>query len=129
MLDTAYETFQKQVVQKQFEDILKEFNELSEWVSKNWSDIQFTIEFNDDSQNPIQPSFKIKSRLFTGIDMSMGDRLLKYNTIVITPDIWTDNMLMMKFVKNIQPSFKKHITELCNNWYNERKAKLAAGLR
>lgn len=129
MSEINYETFQKQVVQKQFEDILKEFNELSEWVDKNWKDIEFSVEFNDDSANPVQPSFKIKSRLFTGTDMSMGDRMLKHHSIVITPDIWNDNMLMMKFIKNIQPSFKRTITEQCNNWYNERKAKLAAGLR
>jgi len=119
---TTKEIF-SQVYQQQFEGILKEFSELSEWVDKNFSDVEFSVEFNDDSQNPLVPSFKIKTRLFTGIDMSLGDRLLKKHEIVITPEIWEDNILMSRFIKNIQPSFKKSITELVNNWYQLRKEK------
>ena len=129
MTNTNVQALFSDVYNRQFQDILKEFNELSEWVDKNFSDIEFTVEFNDDSQHPVHPSFKIKSRLFTGINMSLGDRMLKKHQVVITPAIWEDNLLMSNFIRNIQPSYKKSITELVNNWYNERKAKKAAGLR
>lgn len=115
--------YEKQVAQRQFEDILSQFSKLSEWMDKNFSDVEFSVEFNDDSQNPIQPAFHIKTRLFTGTDMTPEDRLLKKNTITITPIIWDDTILMTKFIKNIVPSFQKSISKEVNDWYHKHNQK------
>lgn len=113
--------FEKQLIQRQFEDLLAQFNILSEWMDRNYSDVEFSVEFNDDSQNPNTPAFHIKTRLFTGVDMTPEDRLLKKHTITITKDIWDDPILMGKFIKNIVPSFQKSIAKEVNDWYNKHK--------
>jgi hypothetical protein len=113
-----------QIHQQQFQDILAAFNELSEWVDKNFSDVEFNVEFNDDSQNPVHPRFIIKTRLFTGMDMTPNDRLLKKNAQYITPEVFSDPMLMAKWIKNIVPSYKASITKEVNDWYNRHQEKL-----
>jgi hypothetical protein len=112
---------EKQLAQRQFEDILDQFNILSEWVNLNFTDVDFSVEFNDDSQNPAGPAFHIKTRLFTGTDMTPEDRLLKKNVITITPEIWDNTVLMMKFIKNIVPSFQKSIAKEVNDYYQRNK--------
>lgn len=109
--------YEGQLHQQQFQDILAAFNELSEWVDKNFSDIEFNVEFNDDSQNPIHPRFVIKSRLFTGMQMTPHDRLLKKSQLTITPEVFNDPLLMAKWIKNIVPSFKASITKEVNDYY------------
>lgn len=116
---------EKELHQRQFSDILAQFNILSEWMDKNFSDVEFSVEFNDDSANPVQPAFHIKTRLFTGLDMTPEDRLLKKHTITITPIIWDDPMLMAKFIKNIVPSFQTSIAKEVNDWYNKHKQRFA----
>ena len=117
----SFDVYAKQLTQQQFEDILAQFNILSEWMDKNYKDVEFSIEFNDDSANPAGPAFHIKTRLFTGTDMTPEDRLLKKHTITITPDIWLDTILMMKFIKNIVPSFQRSITKEVNDYYQRNK--------
>ena len=114
---------EKSLVQSRFASLLEQFNILSEWMDKTFSDVEFSVEFNDDSQNPLGPQFHIKTRLFTGIDMSLGDRMLRHHKITITPEIWEDPITMGKFIKNIVPSFQKSITKEVNDWYQQRKAK------
>lgn len=113
--------YEKKITERQFEDILAQFDILSEWMARNYSDVEFNVEFNDDSQNPIEPAFHIKTRLFTGLDMTPEDRLLKKNTITITKTIWDDPILMGKFIKNIVPSFQKSIAKEVNDWYSKHK--------
>lgn len=113
--------YEKQLTERQFSDILDQFNILCEWMDRNYTDVEFNVEFNDDSQNPISPAFHIKTRLFTGLDMTPEDRLLKKNTITITKDIWDDPILMGKFIKNIVPSFQKSIAKEVNDWYSKHK--------
>lgn len=112
---------ESQLHQQQFQDILAKFSELSEWVDKNFSDIEFNVEFNDDSQNPILPRFIIKTRLFTGMDMTPDDRLLKKAEFYITKEVFDDPMLMQKWINNIVPSFQKSITKEVNDYYNKHK--------
>lgn len=119
---TDVSQFEKQLHQKHFEDILSKFNELSEWMSSTFSDVDFSVEFNDDSRNPVQPAFHIKMRLMTGEDMTPNDRLLKKSVITITPAIWDDAMLMTKFIRDI-PNLKVSIAREINDWYNTQKLK------
>lgn len=114
-----------QLHQRQFQDILAKFSELSEWVDKNFSDIEFNVEFNDDSQNPVHPRFVIKTRLFTGKEMTPHDRLLKKAEFSITPEIFADPVLMAKWINNIVPSFQKSITKEVNDWYNRHQEKFS----
>lgn len=109
----------------QFSRIMEEFKKVDDYVAKNFSDVEWSVEFNDDSQNPLGPKFHIKPRLFTGRGMSMGDRLLlnKQLTITITPEIWEDPNTMNEFIKQIYPLFTHKITEAVNDWYKLRKAK------
>lgn len=111
---------------KQFERVLEEFKRVDDYVNKNFSDLAWSVEFNDDSQNPLGPAFHIKPRLFTGTDMSMGDRLLlnKQLKITITPEIWEDPTTMNEFIKQIYPLFTHKITEAANEWYQMRKQKM-----
>ena len=112
---------EKQLAQRQFEDILAQFNILSEWVKQNFSDVDFTVEFNDDSQNPITPRFVIKTRLFTGTDMTPEDRLLKKAEFSITEELFRDTITMNKWIRNIVPSFQKSITKEVNDYYQRNK--------
>lgn len=122
-MSVSINTFEKELHQRQFEDILAQFNKLSEWMDKNFSDVEFNVEFNDDSQNPVHPAFHIKTRLFTGTDMTPNDRMLKKAVITITPTIWDDPIVMAKFIKDIVPSFQKSITKEVNDWYNRHQEK------
>lgn len=116
--------YESQLHQRQFQDILAQFNILSEWVAKNFSDIEFNVEFNDDSGNPILPRFVIRTRLFTGNDMAIADdRLLKKAEFSITKEIFDDPIVMNKWIKNIVPSFQTSIAREVNNWYNLQKMK------
>lgn len=106
---------------RQLEDIIAQFNILSEWVDKNFSDVQFSVEFNDDSRNPILPQFIIRTRLFTGMDITPKDRYLKKTEHRITKEIWSDTVLMNKWIKNIVPSYQKSITKEVNAYYAKNK--------
>lgn len=113
---------------QQFQDLLEAFNTVSEWVDKNFKEVQFSVEFNDDSQNPIKPQFKIKCRLFTGKDMdpSKEDQLLKFYEMSFTKEVWDDPVVMTKAIRLIPEKFKETITQEVNSWYQMKKQK--AGL-
>ncbi len=113
--------YEAQLHQQQFEDILHQFNILSEWVEKNFSDVEFSVEFNDDTGNPVNPAFRIKSRLFTGVHMTPEDRLLKKHEIPISREVFDDPILMAKFIKSIVPSFQQSITKEVNAYYARNK--------
>jgi hypothetical protein len=125
MNNNVVNVLERQLAQRQFEDILAQFNILSEWVKRNYSDVDFTVEFNDDSQNPITPRFVIRTRLFTGTDMTPEDRLLKKAEFSITEELFLDTITMNKWIKNIVPSFQKSIAKEVNAYYarNESLAK------
>jgi len=113
--------YEKKVAQWQFEGIFEAFDNISRWVDKYFPEVSFTVEFNDDSGNPVYPSFKIKSRLFTDKTMDRNDQLLKKHEIVIRKEVWEDPMLMQKFIANLEPQFKNSIASLVNSWYNRKK--------
>jgi hypothetical protein len=111
----------KAISQRQFERVMSEFNKISEWVSKNFSEVTFRVEFNDDSQNPVDPAFRIKTRLMTTKMMDLNDQLLRKHEFVIRSVIWEDAILMEKWINNLYPSITSSISDLINNWYARKK--------
>lgn len=111
----------KQVSQQQFQDILAAFNEISEWVNKNFTEVDFTVEFNDDSQNPVDPAFRIKTRLMTTKNMDKEDQFLRKNELVIRSPVWEDPITMGLWIKKLVPSFQQSITKSVNEWYAKKK--------
>ena len=113
--------FEKQVAQYQFEAILEAFNKITEWLAKDFPEVNFQVEFNDDSQNPTDPAFRIKTRLITDKSMDQHDQFLRKNELVIRKAIWDDPIVMKKWTDNLFPSFQKSISEQINNWYARKK--------
>lgn len=111
----------RNISQKQFEQIMEAFDEISRWVEKNFSEVSFTVEFNDDSQNPVDPSFQIKSRLMTTKAMDLHDQLLRKNTLKIRQQDWDDPIYMQKWIALLVPKFTDTISETINNWYARKK--------
>lgn len=112
---------ERMVSQHQFERIMEEFSKISEWVDKNFSEVQFTVEFNDDSGNPIDPAFRIKSRLITTKNMDRDDQRLVKNELVIRPKDWNDQITMEQWTQKLFPSFTSTISDTINNWYARKK--------
>lgn len=110
-----------QISQQQFQDILDIFNRISEWVDENFTEVDFTVEFNDDSQNPVDPAFRIKTRLFTTKNMDEHDQFLRKSELVIRKATWEDQFLMAKWIKLLEPTFKRSIADQINNWYARKK--------
>lgn len=123
MADTAVAPIDmaKQISQQQFQDILAAFNEISEWVEKNFTEVDFSVEFNDDSQNPVDPAFRIKTRLFTTKNMDRDDQFLRKNELVIRAVTWEDQFLMAKWIKELVPAFQRSISHQINDWYARKK--------
>lgn len=113
--------YEKKVAQWQFEGIFEAFDKISRWVDKDFPEVKFTVEFNDDSGNPADPSFKIKSRIFTDKTMDRNDQLLKKHEIVIRKEVWEDAFLMQQFIAKLEPMFKQSIASQVNSWYNKKK--------
>jgi hypothetical protein len=111
----------KQVSQYQFEAIMEAFNTITEWLAKDFPEVDFTVEFNDDSQNPVDPAFRIKTRLITDKSMDQDDQFLRKNELVIRTAMWEDSILMSKWTAMLVPSFKKNISDQINNWYARKK--------
>lgn len=101
--------------------IISETNRVHEYVHKNFSEVEITTEFNDDSQNPLGAQFHIKTRIFTGKGMHKDDQLLKWHKLTLTPAIMSDAVLMDKWLKALYPNYTDYITRLVNNWYNKKK--------
>lgn len=112
---------ERMISQHQFERIMEEFSKISEWVDKNFSEVQFTVEFNDDSGNPIDPAFRIKSRLITTKNMDRDDQRLVKNELVIRPKDWNDQITMEQWTQKLFPSFTRTISDTINNWYARKK--------
>ena len=112
---------ERMISQHQFERIMEEFSKISEWVDKNFSEVQFTVEFNDDSGNPIDPAFRIKSRLITTKNMDRDDQRLVKNELVIRPKDWNDQITMEQWTQKLFPSFTSTISDTINNWYARKK--------
>ena len=112
---------ERQISQKQFERIMEEFDKISEWIDKNFSEVQFTVEFNDDSGNPIDPAFRIKSRVITTKAMDRDDQRLIKNELVIRPKDWNDPIKMNIWISKLYESFTKSIADQINNWYARKK--------
>jgi len=112
---------EKNLHQKQWERILEEFSRISEWVSKNFSEVNFQVEFNDDQQNPTDPALRIKTRLITSKAMDRDDQFLRKNELVLRPAVFDDPIVMEKWINNLYPSFTKNISDMVNNWYARKK--------
>jgi len=112
---------ERQISQKQFERIMEEFDKISEYIDKNFSEVQFTVEFNDDSGNPIDPAFRIKSRVITTKAMDRDDQRLIKNELVIRPKDWNDSIKMNIWISKLFESFTKSISDQINNWYARKK--------
>lgn len=112
---------ERQISQKQFERIMEEFDKISEYIDKNFSEVQFTVEFNDDSGNPIDPAFRIKSRVITTKAMDRDDQRLIKNELVIRPKDWNDPIKMNIWISKLYESFTKSISDQINNWYARKK--------
>lgn len=112
---------ERMISQHQFERIMEEFSKISEWVDKNFSEVQFTVEFNDDSGNPIDPAFRIKSRLITTKNMDRDDQRLVKNELVIRPKDWNDQITMEQWTQKLFSSFTSTISDTINNWYARKK--------
>lgn len=112
---------ERMISQHQFERIMEEFSKISEWVDKNFSEVQFTVEFNDDSGNPVDPAFRIKSRLITTKNMDRDDQRLVKNELVIRPKDWNDQITMEQWIQKLFPSFTRTISDTINNWYARKK--------
>lgn len=112
---------ERQISQKQFERIMEEFDKISEYIDKNFSEVQFTVEFNDDSGNPIDPAFRIKSRVITTKAMDRDDQRLIKNELVIRPKDWNDPIKMNIWISKLYESFTKSIADQINNWYARKK--------
>lgn len=112
---------ERQISQKQFERIMEEFDKISEYIDKNFSEVQFTVEFNDDSNNPIDPAFRIKSRVITTKAMDRDDQRLIKNELVIRPKDWNDPIKMNIWISKLYESFTKSIADQINNWYARKK--------
>ena len=112
---------ERQISQKQFERIMEEFDKISEYIDKNFSEVQFTVEFNDDSGNPIDPAFRIKSRVITTKAMDRDDQRLIKNELVIRPKDWNDPIKMNIWISKLFESFTKSISDQINNWYARKK--------
>ena len=112
---------ERQISQKQFERIMEEFDKISEWIDKNFSEVQFSVEFNDDSGNPIDPAFRIKSRVITTKAMDRDDQRLIKNELVIRPKDWNDSIKMNIWISKLFESFTKSISDQINNWYARKK--------
>lgn len=113
--------FEKQVAQYQFEAIMEAFNKITEWLAKDFPEVDFSVEFNDDSQNPVKPRFVIKTRMITDKTMDRDDQLLRKNELVITVEAWNDPIVMKKWTDQLFPSFQNSISEVINNWYARKK--------
>lgn len=113
--------FEKQVAQYQFEAIMEAFNKITEWLAKDFPEVNFSVEFNDDSQNPVKPRFVIKTRMITDKTMDRDDQLLRKNELVITVEAWNDPIVMKKWTDQLFPSFQNSISEVINNWYARKK--------
>lgn len=107
--------------QKQFEKIMAEFDRISQWIDKNFSEVDFHVEFNDDGQNPIDPAFRIKTRVMTTKNMDRDDQRLIKNELVVRPQVWNDPILMDKWISMLFPSFTKSVSDQINNWYARKK--------
>jgi hypothetical protein len=110
-----------QISQQQFQDILAAFNRISEWVNKNFTEVDFSVEFNDDSQNPVDPAFRIKTRLITTKNMDEHDQFLRKSELVIRKEVWEDQFLMAKWIKLLEPTFQRDISHMVNDWYARKK--------
>ena len=111
----------KQTSQWQFEAILEAFDTISRWIDKDFPEVSFHVEFNDDSQNPVKPRFIIKSRVMTDKTMDRDDQRLIKNELYITKEAWEDSITMRKWIAQLVPSFKKSISEQINDWYARKK--------
>ena len=112
---------ERMISQKQFEQIMGEFDRISEWMDKNFSEVDFHVEFNDDSANKIDPAFRIKTRVFTTKNMDRDDQRLIKNELVIRPQVWNDPIVMQKWINMLFPSFTHSISEQINDWYARKK--------
>ena len=101
--------------------IIAEMNRVHEYVHKNFSEVEITTEFNDDSANPLGSQFHIKTRIFTGKGMHKDDQLLKWHKLTLTPTIMADAVLMDKWLKALYPNYTDYIARLVNSWYNKKK--------
>lgn len=113
--------FFAQQYQFQFEAILEAFNKLSLWLKKDFPEANLQVEFNDDSQNPKLPSFKIKTRMILDKSMDQNDQLLLKKDFTITPLLWDDPMLMAKWTSNILPAFQRSYSQGINAWWAKKK--------
>lgn len=113
--------FEKQVAQYQFEAIMDAFNKITEWLAKDFPEVNFQVEFNDDSSNPTDPAFRIKTRLITDKSMDKNDQFLRKNELVIKKEHWDDPLLMKKWTDALFPSFQNSISDQINNWYARKK--------
>ena len=111
----------KQVNQYQFEAIMEAFNNITEWLAKDFPEVDFQVEFNDDSMNPVDPAFRIKTRLITDKSMDEHDQFLRKSELVIRSDQWNNPMLMQAWIDKLVPSFKHSISHQINDWYARKK--------
>lgn len=114
-------TFEKQVAQYQFEAIMEAFDKITRWLAKDFPEVNFQVEFNDDSANPTDPAFRIKTRLITDKSMDEHDQFLRKNELVIRQAQWDDPILMKQWTDKLFPSFQNSISDQINNWYARKK--------
>lgn len=105
----------------QIEAILEAFNKISEWLEKDFPEVNFQVEFNNDFGNPVDPAFRIKSRAITDKSMDRTDQFLKKNELTVRPAVWEDAIVMRRWTDNLFPSFKRTLSEDINNWYARKK--------
>lgn len=120
-LPTNMDDLFRQQNEWQIEAILEAFNKIHDWLEKDFPEVNLQVEFNNDFGNPVDPAFRIKSRVITDKTMDETDQMLIKNELVIRPALWEDAIVMRRWTDGLLGIYKRTLSDKINLWYAKKK--------
>jgi hypothetical protein len=106
--------------ENQFKDLMSEYNQVAEWMDKNYPEVTFRLDFDLDKRVGV---LKCVATIHTTNLYSTNDSLLQRYRVVIDSNMWYDKIKMGTMLKELQPRLKKNIIDDINMWYAQQKEK------
>ena len=119
MTNTTTAELFRQAQQAQFDLLLDQLKQLDEWMSKDFSEVDFkvTVDSHVDAKE-----LTVTLTFLTSNEMSPNDRLFKKLELKWDEPRWNNPNTIVQ-IGHIADRLKQSIAQEINNWYAKRKMK------